>query len=145
MRKVILVVEDNPGDEKLTMRAFRKLDTSSEFVVARDGQQALDFLEGKGAYAAASQSLPALVILDLNLPRMNGLEVLRRLRANERTRALPVVILTGSNDPEDRARSYAAGATAYVRKPVDFNEFIEAADALWKVWQSLGDPAPARQ
>jgi two-component system response regulator len=146
MRKVILLVEDNPSDEKLTLRAFRKLDASSEFVVARDGAEALEYLEGTGRYAPGPQPLPALVLLDLKLPRIDGLEVLRRIRTNERTRKLPVVILTGSNEGEDRARSYSFGATAYVRKPVNFNEFIESADALWQLYQLLNRPqAPEEQ
>jgi two-component system response regulator len=140
MRKVILLVEDNPSDEKLTLRAFRKVDASSEFVVARDGAEALEYLEGTGRYALNPQPLPALVLLDLKLPRIDGLEVLRRIRSNERSRKLPVVILTGSNEGEDRARSYSFGATAYVRKPVNFNEFIESADALWQLYQLLNQP-----
>jgi two-component system response regulator len=140
MRKVILLVEDDVSDEKLTLRAFRKLDTSSEFVVAHDGAEALDYLEGTGRYAADPRPLPAMVLLDLKLPRVDGLEVLRRIRASPRTRNLPVAILTGSNEGEDRVRSFSFGATAYVRKPVDFNEFIEAADALWRLWQVLDGP-----
>jgi two-component system response regulator len=140
MRKVILLVEDNSGDEQLTMRAFRKLDSTSEFVVARDGVEALEYLEGTGRYAADRRPLPALVLLDLNLPRVDGLEVLRRIRTTERTRRLPVVILTASAQGEDRARSFSLGATAYVRKPVDFNEFIESADTLWQLWQVLNEP-----
>jgi two-component system response regulator len=141
MRKVILLVEDDASDEKLTLRAFRKLDVSSEFVVAHDGAEALEYLEGTGRYAGSPKPLPAMVLLDLKLPRVDGLEVLRRIRANPRTRNLPVAILTGSNEGEDRARSFSFGATAYVRKPVDFDEFIEAADALWRLWQVLDKPA----
>jgi two-component system, response regulator len=143
MGKVILLVEDDASDEKLTLRAFRKLDASSEFVVAHDGAEALDYLEGSGRYAANPRPLPAMVLLDLKLPRVDGLEVLRRIRANPKTRNLPVAILTGSNAGEDRARSFSFGATAYVRKPVDFNEFIEAADALWRLWQVLDDAPQA--
>jgi two-component system response regulator len=140
MRKVILLVEDNPNDEQLTLRAFRKLDVSSDFVVARDGAEAMEYLEGTGRYASGARPLPALVLLDLKLPRVDGLEVLRRIRAGHRTRHVPVVVFTGSSQGEDRARSYAFGATAYVHKPVDFNEFVEAANALWKVWKLLNEP-----
>jgi two-component system, response regulator len=140
MKKVILLVEDNPSDEKLMLRAFRKLDAASEFVVARDGEEALEYLEGTGPHAANPPPLPALVLLDLKLPRIGGLEVLRRIRAGERTRYVPVVILTGSNEGEDRTRSFAFGATAYIHKPVDFNEFVESADALWQLWRLLNEP-----
>jgi two-component system response regulator len=144
MRKVILLVEDNPSDQHLTLRAFSKLDTSSEFVVAHDGEEALEYLNGTGRHAANPPQLPALVLLDLTLPRIDGLEVLKRIRAGERTRRLPVVIFTGSQQGADRSKSYAFGATAYVHKPVDFDEFIEAADTLWRLWQQLeATAAPA--
>jgi two-component system response regulator len=144
MRKVILLVEDNPSDQHLTLRAFSKLDTSSEFVVAHDGEEALEYLNGTGRHAASPPPLPALVLLDLTLPRIDGLEVLKRIRAGERTRRLPVVIFTGSQQGADRSKSYAFGATAYVHKPVDFDEFIEAADTLWRLWQQLeASAAPA--
>lgn len=141
MGKVILLVEDNPQDEHLTLRAFRKL-TTSEFVVAHDGAEALDYVNGTGRYAERPPGLPALVLLDLKLPRLDGLEVLKRIRGNERTRRLPVVIFSGSSAGEDKVRSYAFGATAYVQKPVSFDEFIEAAEALWRLWQELESRGP---
>jgi len=136
MGKVILLVEDNPQDEHLMLRAFRKL-TPSEFVVAHDGAEALDYINGTGQYAQRRPGLPSLVLLDLRLPRIDGLEVLKRIRASERTRKLPVVIFSGSSAGEDKVRSYAFGATAYVQKPVSFDEFVEAAEALWRLWQQL--------
>jgi two-component system response regulator len=141
MGKVILLVEDNPADEHLTLRAFRKL-TPTDFVVAHDGAEALDYLNGSGRYAARPPELPAMVLLDLTLPRIDGLEVLKRIRANERTRRLPVVIFSGSSAGEDKVRSYAFGATAYVQKPVSFDEFVEAAEALWRLWQQLEAGVP---
>jgi two-component system response regulator len=145
MGKVILLVEDNPSDQHLTLRAFSKLDTSSEFVVAHDGEEALEYLSGTGRHAVNPPPLPALVLLDLTLPRMDGIEVLKRIRAAEATRKLPVVIFTGSREGDDRNRSYAFGATAYVHKPADFDEFIEAADTLWRLWQQLEVSAPTAE
>jgi two-component system response regulator len=141
MGKVILLVEDNPQDEHLMLRAFRNL-TASEFVVAHDGAEALDYINGTGQYATRPPGLPALVLLDLTLPRIDGLEVLKRIRASERTRKLPVVIFSGSSAGEDKVRSYAFGATAYVQKPVSFDEFVEAAEALWRLWQQLEAGTP---
>jgi len=141
MTKTILLVEDNPTDEKLTVRAFKKCGLENEVVVARDGAEALDYLHATGPYAtrdAAEQ--PTIVLLDLSLPRIDGLEVLGRIRADERTRLLPVVILTSSKEEEDIARSYQLGANAYVRKPVDFAEFAEAARTLGLFWLLMNQP-----
>lgn len=141
MNKVILLVEDNATDEKLTLRAFKKGNIENEIVVVRDGSEALDYLLGA---PEPKPGLPALVLLDLNLPRVSGLEVLRRLRADERTRFLPVVILTSSKEDEDLISGYALGANAYVRKPVEFGEFVEAARAVGLFWLLLNERAPTR-
>lgn len=144
MKKLILLVEDNSSDEKLTVRALKKCDVPNEVVVVRDGAEALEYLFATGSHAQRDRSaLPALVLLDLNLPKINGLEVLRRLRADETTRALPVVILTSSKEDEDITQGYASGANAYVRKPVDYAQFAEAAQTLGVFWLSLNEPAPA--
>jgi two-component system, response regulator len=145
MSKTILLVEDNPSDEKLTLRAFKKCNVANEINVVRDGAEALDYLFCTGPYASRDGTdLPAVTLLDLKLPRIDGLEVLRRIRADERTRLLPVVILTASKEDEDVIRSYALGANAYVRKPVDFAQFIEAANTLGVFWLLLNEPSPAR-
>jgi CheY-like chemotaxis protein len=144
MNKVILLVEDNSSDEKLTVVAFQKCGISNEVVVMRDGAAALDYLFGTGKYAARDVSvLPTVVLLDLKLPKIAGLEVLRCIRADERTKHLPVVVLTASKEEEDVLRSYALGANAYVRKPVEFAEFAEAARTLGLFWLLLNEPAPA--
>jgi two-component system response regulator len=144
MSKVILLVEDNPTDEKLTLRGFRKSGIASEIVVARDGAEALDYLFATGSHAGREASaLPALVLLDLNLPRIGGLDVLRRVRADPRTALLSVVVLTSSKEEEDVLRSYSLGANAYVRKPVDFTEFTEAARTLGLFWLLLNESPPA--
>ena len=144
MNRAMLLVEDNPTDEKLTVRAFKKSGVTNEVVVVHDGAEALDYLFATGKYAARDPVLPAVVMLDLKLPRIDGLEVLRRIRADERTQCLPVVILTASKEHEDVARSYSLGANAYVRKPVDFGEFAEAAKTLGLFWLLLNEPPPAR-
>ena len=133
---IILLVEDDPDDEALTRRALEKNKVRNELVVAHDGQEALDYLRD-------ASRLPELVLLDLKLPKIDGLEVLRRLRADERTRLLPVVVLTSSNEERDVATSYALGANSYVRKPVDFKEFTEAARQLGLYWLLLNEPPPA--
>lgn len=139
----ILLVEDNPDDEELTLHAFEKNRIGNEVVVARDGVQALDYLFCTGAWAGRTPCVPpALVLLDLKLPKVDGLEVLQRIRADERTRLLPVVILTSSNEDEDRLRGYALGANSYVRKPVDFDEFVRAAGQVGMYWLLLNQPAP---
>jgi CheY-like chemotaxis protein len=144
MNKVILLVEDNPSDEKLTVRAFSKSNIANEVVVTRDGVEALDYLFGTGTYAGRDpKNAPAIVLLDLSLPRVDGLEVLRRIREDDRTRLLPVVILTSSKEEADIVRGYSLGANAYVRKPVDFKEFAEAARTLGLFWLLLNEPAPA--
>jgi two-component system, response regulator len=141
--KIILLVEDNPDDEKLTLRALHKNKISNEVVVAHDGVEALDYLLGNGSGGGNNlKPLPQVVLLDLKLPKMDGLEVLRRLRAHERTKLLPVVILTSSNEEQDLIAGYGLGANSYVRKPVDFNQFIEAARQLGLYWLVLNEPPP---
>jgi two-component system response regulator len=130
----VLLVEDNPDDESLTLRAFRKHNIT-DIVVKRDGAEALDYLLGGGA-------LPAVVLLDLKLPKVEGLEVLRRLRASGRTRILPVVILTSSREERDLLESYGRGANSYIRKPVDFVAFTEAVRQLGVYWLELNEPPP---
>jgi two-component system response regulator len=143
MSKVILLVEDNPTDEKLTLRALKKLNVSNHVVVVRDGAEALDYLFATGEHAARDPNvLPTITLLDLKLPRIDGLEVLRRVRADERTKLLPVLILTSSKEDEDIARGYALGANAYVRKPVDFAEFVNAAQTLGLFWLLVNEPPP---
>jgi two-component system response regulator len=139
--KVILLVEDNPDDEALTLRALRKANVRNEVVVARDGVEALDYLFATGPHTGRDTSvLPQVVLLDLKLPRLDGLEVLRRLRADPRTKVLPVVILTSSNEEEDRVAGYELGANSYVRKPVDFGHFAEAVRQLGLYWLLLNQP-----
>lgn len=146
MNKNVLLIEDNPSDEKLTLRAFKKANIANDVQVVRDGAEALDYLFATGAYAGRDpNALPTVTLLDLNLPRISGLEVLRRIRADERTKRLPVVILTSSKEDEDIARGYELGANAYVRKPVDFGEFVQAAQTLGLFWLLLNEPAPARR
>ncbi len=142
---VILLVEDNPDDEALTVRALKKNKILNEVVVARDGVQALDYLFGQGSYAGRDTTeTPQVVLLDLKLPKLDGLEVLRRLRADDRTKLLPVVILTSSNEERDRVRGYGLGANSYVRKPVDFDAFVTAAAQLGLYWLVLNEPPPRR-
>ena len=142
--KVILLVEDNPDDEKLTVRALKKNNIVNDVVVARDGVEALEYLFGTGAHAGRDiNDLPALVLLDLKLPRLDGHEVLRQLRANERTKRLPVVILTSSKEEQDLITSYNQGANSYVRKPVDFTQFTEAVRQLGMYWLVLNETPPA--
>ena len=141
MSKVILLVEDNRDDEELTLIAFRESRIINEVVVVRDGEEALDYLFGTGAHAGRDVSIhPAVVLLDLNLPKVNGLEVLSRIRANEDTRRIPVVILTSSKEQEDVINSYNRGANSYVRKPVDFAQFLDAAHNLGLYWLVLNEP-----
>ena len=142
----ILLDEDNPDDEALTLRAFRKNNVTNDVVVARDGAEALDYLFGTGAYANRdTRTLPQVVILDLKLPKIDGLEVLRRLRAAPHTKLLPVVILTSSDEERDRLEGYDLGANSYVRKPVDFAEFLDAVRQLGLYWVLLNEPPPERR
>lgn len=143
--RVILLVEDNDDDVELTRKAFEKSNIFNQLVVVRDGQEALDYLFVAGAYRARDPAvIPQVVLLDLNLPKLNGLEVLRRLRGEERTRRLPVVILTTSNEERDIIGSYDLGANSYVRKPVDFAQFTEAARQLGLYWLLLNVQPPGR-
>lgn len=136
----ILLVEDNPDDEALTLRAFRKNNIKNEIVVVRDGEEALNFLHGKGKYESRDTSAqPQVILLDLNLPKVDGLSVLRQLRSNQLTRLLPIVILTSSKEEQDMISGYSLGANSYIRKPVDFNEFIEAVRQLGLYWLLLNE------
>ena len=144
--KTILLVEDNADDEALTFRALMKNNIGNQLVVAHDGAEALDYLFGTGQYSGRDVNLtPQVILLDLKLPKIDGLQVLRQLRANEVTKLLPVVILTSSNEERDRLAGYELGANSYVRKPVDFNEFIEAARQLGLYWLILNELPPARR
>jgi two-component system response regulator len=141
--KIILLVEDNSDDEMLTLRALRKNNIRNEVVVARNGIEALDYLFGTGAHAGRNLSvMPQVVLLDLKLPKLDGLEVLRRVRADDRTKLLPIVILTSSNEEVDRINGYGLGANSYVRKPVDFNQFSEEARQLGLYWLVLNEAPP---
>jgi len=141
--KTILLVEDNPDDELLTLRALRKHNLGNQVVVARDGAEALEFLFASGRHADRDpRSMPQVVLLDLKLPKVDGLEVLQRVRADERTRYVPVVVLTSSSEERDIVESYRLGANSYVRKPVDFNEFVRAARQLGLYWLLVNERAP---
>ena len=142
--RVILLVEDNSDDEALTVRALKKNKVLHDVVVARDGVEALDYLFGTGTHAGRDLSVqPSVILLDLKLPRLDGLGVLRRLRADERTRRLPVVVLTSSKEQHDLLQSYGLGANSYIRKPVDFNQFTEAMRQLGLYWLVLNEPPPS--
>jgi len=141
--KVILLVEDNPDDVELTLRAFRRYHLQNEVAVVNDGALALDYLLGTGEYAGRNLSqMPAVVLLDLKLPKMDGLEVLRQIRAHQRTRLLPVVILTSSSEERDLIDSYMNGANSYIRKPVDFDKFMRAVQQLGLYWLVLNEAPP---
>jgi two-component system response regulator len=143
--KFILLVEDNPSDIGLTQRALAKGHIANEMVIAEDGQEALDYLYGHGQYVGRNVSeLPALVLLDLKLPHVDGLQVLRRIRADQRTRRLPVVILTTSNEEQDVAQSYDLGANSYICKPVDFTQFTQSIEYLGLYWLVMNEPAPPK-
>ena len=139
----ILQVEDNPDDVELTLRAFKNNHIQNEVVVVRDGAEALDYLFGTGAYASRAIDIaPAVILLDLKLPKIDGLEVLRRIRADERTKLFPVIILTSSKEEQDLVSSYKLGANSYIRKPVDFVKFSEAIKLLGLYWLLLNEPPP---
>ena len=143
--KIILLVEDNPSDIGLTKRALAKSRIANEMVVAEDGQEALDYLFAEGKYTGREVSeTPALVLLDLKLPRVEGLEVLRRIRGDQRTRRIPVVILTTSKEEQDVAQSYDLGANSYIRKPVDFKQFVESVEQLGLYWLVMNEPPPPK-
>ena len=144
--KIILLVEDNPDDEALTLRALKKNNILNEVIVARDGVEALDYLFGTGKYAGRDLSnMPQVILLDLKLPKIDGMEVLRRIRADERTKLLPIVILTSSKEERDLINGYKLGANSYIRKPVDFDQFREAIKQLKLYWLVLNEPPPNNQ
>ena len=141
--RIILLVEDNPDDEALAVRALKKNNLPNELMVVRDGVEALDYLFGTGPYLGRDMSrMPAVILLDLKLPKIDGLEVLRRLRADERTKLLPVVILTSSKEEQDLLNGYSLGANSYIRKPVDFIQFSEAIRQLRLYWLILNEAPP---
>lgn len=141
--KMILLVEDNPDDEALTIRALNKNKIANNLSVVRDGVEALDFLFCTGSYAERDpNNLPEVILLDLKLPKLDGLEVLRRIREDKRTQLLPVVILTSSVEEQDLIKSYSLGANSYIRKPVDFSQFVEAVHQLGMYWLVLNEPPP---
>lgn len=140
---MILLVEDNPDDQALTLRALKGNNIRNEVIVAHDGVEALDFLFGRGTYAGRDLSImPLLTLLDLKLPRVDGLEVLKQMRSDERTKLLPVVILTSSNEDSDRLQGYRLGANSYIRKPVDFHEFMDVVRHLGLYWLILNQGPP---
>ena len=141
--RIILLVEDNPNDIELTLRAFEKCNVKSEIVVARDGEQAIQYLFTTGPHADRDPNvMPEMVLLDMKLPKIDGLGVLRRMRADKRTKRLPVVVLTSSKEEKDIVSSYDLGANSFIRKPVDFVQFIDAARQLGLYWLFLNEPAP---
>jgi two-component system response regulator len=141
----ILLVEDNPDDEELTLLSLRRHNLTHEIVVVRDGVEAMDFMNGEGQYAGRDvTATPAVILLDLKLPKLDGLGVLKRLRADPRTRRQPVVVLTSSSQDADVIASYQLGANSYVRKPVEFSSFLEAVGSLGLYWALLNTPPPAR-
>lgn len=143
--RVILLVEDNPDDVDLTIRALVKRNILNEVVIAHDGAEALDYLFGTGKYAGRDdRRLPTVVLLDLKLPKIDGLEVLRRIRADENTRLIPVVILTSSKEEQDLINGYSNGANSFVRKPVDFNQFADAIQNMGLYWLVLNEPPPIK-
>ena len=143
--KIVLLVEDNPSDVALTRRAFAKCRIANELIVTGDGQEALDYLFGEGVHAGRDVAdLPLVVLMDIKLPRVDGLEALKRIRADERTRRLPVVILTSSTEERDVAMGYDLGVNSYIRKPVDFAQFYAAIENLGLYWLVLNEPPPLR-
>lgn len=145
-RKIILLVEDNANDEYLTLRALKKHNIANDVVVARDGVEALDYLFADGTHTGRdTRELPVVMLLDLKLPRVDGLEVLRRVREDDRTRMLPVVILTSSNEERDVINGYKLGTNSYVQKPVDFSAFMDAVGQLGLYWLMLNQPVPPQK
>ena len=145
MEKMIMLVEDNANDEELTLRALRKANIANNVVVARDGQEAVDFLFGTGQHAGReAPKMPAVVLLDLKLPKLNGIDVLQRMRADPRTKLIPVVVLTSSSEDEDMMRSYQSGANSYVRKPIEFSAFANAVTQLGMYWILINQSPPTR-
>jgi two-component system response regulator len=145
MDKMILLVEDNPNDEELTLRALKKANVANQVAIARDGQEALDFLFGAGKYAGREPpTMPAVVLLDLKLPKLDGIDVLQRIRADPRTKLVPVVVLTSSSEDEDMIRSYQSGANSYVRKPIEFSAFANAVTQLGMYWVLINQIPPSR-
>ncbi len=143
--KIILLVEDNPDDEELTIRALKRANVTNDIVVARDGQEALEFLFCEGRHSERNRNkVPTVVLLDLKLPKLNGIDVLKRMRADFRTQLIPVVVLTSSSEEEDMLNSYQSGANSYVRKPVDFKAFAEAVTQLGVFWLLHNQEPPAR-
>lgn len=141
-----MLVEDNPSDIGLTQRAFAQSHIANELVIAEDGQAALDYLFGAGKYASRNvNEIPALVLLDLKLPRVDGMEVLRRIRAEPQTRRIPVVIMTTSEEEQDVAQSYDLGANSFIRKPVDFKQFVESVKHLGLYWLVMNEPPPPKE
>jgi two-component system response regulator len=141
--RMILLVEDNPDDEELTTRALKQAKVANDLVVVRDGAEAVEFLFGTGQHAGRDLSrMPALILLDLKLPKLSGLDVLQRLRADERTRLIPTVILTSSSEDEDKLKSYQHGANSYVRKPVEFGAFVTAVSQLGVYWMLINQTPP---
>lgn len=144
-KRAILLVEDNPDDVELTLRALKQYHVKNQINVVRDGAEALDYLFATGAYADRdTTTMPTVVILDLKLPKVDGLEVLQRMRADERTKLVPVVILTSSKEEQDMVNSYEFGANSYVRKPVDFTQFVEAIRQLSLYWLVINEPPPKK-
>jgi two-component system response regulator len=144
--QTILLVEDNDDDAELTTRAFNRANVKNPMVRARDGQEALDYLFGRGAYAKRDvRDLPAVTLLDINMPRISGMDVLKAIRADERTQHLPVVVLTSSNEDGDRINAYSHFANSYVLKPVDYDQFVIAASQLGLYWMVLNSPPPRRE
>lgn len=143
-KKLILLIEDNPDDRELALLAFREANVLGEVVACDDGEQALDFLFGSGTYAGRDiREMPRVVLLDLKLPKVDGLEVLKCIRADDRTKLLPVVVLTTSNEQRDVTESYRLGANSYVRKPVDFSRFVDTCRQLGRYWLGLNEAPPA--
>jgi CheY-like chemotaxis protein len=142
MLKPILLVEDDPGDLELTLMALDKSQLANEVIVARDGQEAIDYLRCEGEWSVRNPGNPAVILLDLKLPKIDGLEVLETIRSNETLKPVPVVMLTSSREEQDLVRSYALGVNAYVVKPVEFNEFVQAIADLGVFWAVLNEPPP---